>query len=318
MCFSSGGSTSGTQYTYQTGTDANGNPINGWTEQGVPYAYFQRGATTVAQYETMASQDESNASIAAQEQIANQSNAFNQQQLQYEQQTAAQTQAQADEQAARQSEYTQGRANLLQQGDQSINDAFAQFSPDYFNQYAKDYMSQAQDEITRQQQQAQKSLAFQTASQGLTDSQANVNEQGLIQEDAGRATAQQTANAQSAEQQLESNVASSKQNLLGQVESAENIGSPIAGSSEQDVSTALNTQRSAISGISSGAADTVSSLNAVPTVSSLGDIFSGVLGTAGSALSGANANTTLTAFKNAASGAGSATTLGGTSAGKAA
>ena len=214
----------------------------------------------------MASQDESNASIAAQEQIANQSNAFNQQQLQYEQQTAAQTQAQADEQAARQSEYTQGRANLLQQGDQSINDAFAQFSPDYFNQYAKDYMSQAQDEITRQQQQAQKSLAFQTASQGLTDSQANVNEQGLIQEDAGRATAQQTANAQSAEQQLQSNVASSKQNLLGQVESAENIGSPIAGSSEQDVSTALNTQRSAISGITSGASDTVSSLGAVPTV----------------------------------------------------
>ena len=29
MCFSGGGSTSGTQYTYQTGTDASGNPING-------------------------------------------------------------------------------------------------------------------------------------------------------------------------------------------------------------------------------------------------------------------------------------------------
>ena len=196
-----------------------GTPTAYYTEQGVPLSYAERGATTVAQYQTMAAQDESDQQIAAQKAISDQQEAFNEQQFAYQQQQAQQTQDQANQQAARQSEYDQGRAQLLQQGDQQINDAFAQFSPDYFNQYAQDYMSKAQDDITRQQQAAQRNLAYATASQGLSDSQANVNEQGLIQETAGRATAEQTANAQQSEAQLQSNVANAKQNLLSQVQS---------------------------------------------------------------------------------------------------
>ena len=290
--------------TTQTFTDANGNPQTVQTEVGVPLDYAQRGATTVAQYQTMAAQDLSNQQIQAQQTIANQQQAFNEQQFQYQQQQDQQVQQQATDQAARQSEYTSGRQTLLDQGAQQINDAFSQFSPDYFSNYAKAYMSDAQDDITRQQQLAQKNLAFSTASQGLTDSQANVNQQGLIQEDAGRATAEQTQNAQTAEQQLESNVSGAKQSLLGQVQSSESLGSPIAGSSEQDVQSALNSQRSAISGITSSAGDVTSTLGAVPTVNPISNIFAGVLGTTGAALSGVNNANALTAFKNAASGAG--------------
>jgi hypothetical protein len=287
------------------GTDpTTGNAFNYYVESGVPYAYAARGATTVAQYQTMAAQDTSQQQIAAQQAIADQQNAFNQQQFQLQQQQAQQEQDQANQQASLQSEYTQGRANLLDQGAQQVTNAFSQFTPDYFNQYATDYMSKAQDDITQQQQLAQKNLAFTTASQGLSDSQANVNEQGLIQQDTGRAVAQQTAAAQQAEAQLQSNVAGAKQNLMGQVEQSESIGSPIAGSSEQDVQSSLNTQRSAISGITSNAGDIVSSLGAVPTVNPISDIFSGVLGTAGSALSGLSAANTLNAFKTAAAGGG--------------
>ena len=311
MCLHGSGSVSGPNTVFAIRTD----PTTGAqslvnVEQGIPQDYINRGASTIATYQTMASQDLSDKQIAAQQKIADQQQAFNQQQFDYQKQQAQQQQDQANQQAARQSEYEQGRAGLLDQGAKQVNDAFAQFTPDYFNQYAKDYMTQAQDDIGRQQQTAQKNLALQAAAQGLSDSQANVNQQGLIQETAGRATAEQTQNAQNAEAQLQTNVAGAKQGLLGQVQASESIGSPIAGSTEQDVQSGLNTQRSAISGITANSGDIVSSLNAVPTVSTLGNIFSGILGTAGSAFSGLTTNQALTAFKTAAGGGGAAGPVG--------
>jgi hypothetical protein len=317
MCMGGGGGSSGPAYNLVQYTDpTSGKTSTYWVEQGVPAAYAARGATTVAQYQTMASQDISNQQIAAQQSIANQQQQFNEQQLQYQQQQAQQEQDQANQQAQLQSEYTTDRQNLLTQGAGQINQAFSQFTPDYFNQYAQDYMSQAQNDITYQQSLAQRAEALQVASQGISDSQANVNQQGLIQEDAGRATAEQTQNAQQAESQLESNVSSAKTNLLGQVQSAEAIGSPIAGTSEQDVQSSIDTQQSAISGVTSQAGDVVSSLGAVPTVSPLSNIFSGVLGTTGAVTSGTQANAALSAFKNASMGAGAAA-MGGTSPGSA-
>jgi multidrug efflux pump subunit AcrA (membrane-fusion protein) len=274
---------------------------------GIPQDYFNRGATTVSQYQTMASQDLSDRQIAAQQKIADQQQTFNQQQADQQKAQYDQQIQQAQEQATRQSEYDTGRASLLGQGTQQVNDAFSKFSPDYFNQYAKDYMSKAQDDITYQQNIAEKNLGFQLARQGISSSQAGVNQQGLIDENAGRATALQTANAQSAENTLQGNVAAAKQNLLGQVTSSESIGSPIAGSSEQDVNAALNTQKSAISGVTSQTGDVTSSLAGVPTVSPLSNIFANVLGSAGSYLGGLQANTALGAYKAAASGG-----LGGT------
>ena len=256
----------------------------------------------------MASQDLSDKQIAgAAADRLDQQQTFNQQQADTQKAQYDQQIQQATDQATRQSEYDTGRSTLLAQGTQQVNDAFAQFSPDYFNQYAKDYMSKAQDDITYQQNIAEKNLGFQLARQGISSSQAGVNQQGLIDESSGRATAEQTANAQSAENTLQGNVAAAKQNLLGQVTSSESIGSPIAGSTEQDVNAALNTQKSAISGVTSQAGDVTSSLAGVPTVSPLSNIFANVLGSAGSYLGGLQSNAALGAYKAAASGG-----LGGT------
>jgi multidrug efflux pump subunit AcrA (membrane-fusion protein) len=285
-------------------TDPNGQTYQRFVEAGVPDGYAQQGITTVAQYQTAASQDLSDKQIAAQQKIADQQQAFNQQQADQQKAQYDQQIQQARDQATRQSEYDTGRAKLLGEGTQQVNDAFSKFSPDYFNQYAKDYMSKAQDDISYQRNIAQKNLGFQLARQGISSSQAGVNQEGLIDENAGRATALQTANAQSAENTLQGNVAAAKQNLLGQVTSSESIGSPIAGSSEQDVNAALNTQKSAISGVSSQAGDVTSSLAGVPTVSPLSNIFANVLGSAGSYLGGLQSNVALGAYQRAAAGGG--------------
>lgn len=279
------------------------------TDAGVPQEYVDRGATTTAAYQTMASQDLSDKQIAAQQKIADQQQAFNQQQADQQKAQYDQQIKQAQDQATRQSAYDTGRATLLGEGTKQINDAFSKFSPDYFNQYAKDYMSKAQDDITYQRNIAEKNLGFQLARQGISSSQAGVNQQGLIDESAGRATALQTANAQGAENTLKGNVAAAKQNLLGQVTASESIGSPIAGSSEQAVNAALNTQRSAISGVTSHAGDVTSSLQGVPTVSPLSNIFANVLGSAGSYLGGLQNNIALGAYQRNAGGGGG---LGGT------
>ena len=253
----------------------------------------------MTQYQTMASQDLSDKQIKAQQDIAAQQQAFNQQQADAQKAQYDQQQKQAQDQAARQSEYDTGRAKALSAGTDQINQAFQKFSPDYFNQYAKDYMAKAQDDITYQQTQAQKDLSFALARQGISDSQAGINQTGLIQETAGRATAQQTQNAQEQANALQGNVAQAKQNLLGQVTASESIGSPIAGSTEQDVNAALNTQKSAISGITANAGDVVASTSGVPSVSPLANIFSGVLGGAGSFLSGSQAAAVQGAFNKA-------------------
>jgi hypothetical protein len=81
--------------------------------------------------------------------------------------------------------------------------------------------------------------------------------------------------------------------LLGQVTGAESIGSPIAGANIEDINQALQTQRSAITGITNTAGDTVSSLKAVPPVSQLGDIFGGLVNTAGNLYAGYQAGNVL-------------------------
>jgi len=108
----------------------------------------------------------------------------------------------------------------------------------------------------------------------------------LIDETAGRATAEQTEAAQQAAAALQTDVANARQNLGTQVVNAQSIGSPIAGSTIQDVNTALQTQRNAITGVASNAGDVASTLTAQPTVNTLGSIFSGVLGAGGNFLGG--------------------------------
>lgn len=265
------------------------------TEAGVPLQYAERGATTVAQYQTMAQQDLSDQQIAAQKAIADQQAAFNKQQFDYQQQLQAKQEQDAKDQADRQSTYDTGRAQNLSQGTQQINDAFAQFNDDYFNKYAQSYMDQVNDQIGYQKDQATKQTSFDMARAGLTNSQAHVNQLGLIDETAGRTIADQTQQAQDAANQLKTNLAASKNDLLNQLTASESIGSPIAGSSMGDVNSALQTQRSAITGIVSDANNQVSATQGVPTVSTIGNIFSGLTSAAGSGIGGVQANTQLAA-----------------------
>jgi phage-related protein len=116
-----------------------------------------------------------------------------------------------------------------------------------------------------------------------------VDQQGLLEEDAGRATALQTQNAQDATNTLKSQVASTKQNLLGQVTAAESVAPPIAGVNDQAVTAGLDTTRQAISGVTNTSGDVIASLGGVPTVSPLTNIFTNVLGGVGSYVGGQNA-----------------------------
>lgn len=300
MCFFGGGKSASSGPQMAIVTDANGG-IH-WVEQGVPGDYAARGASTVAQYQQMASSDLSDKQIQAQREIANQQADLNERQFTAQQEQYQQQQSQADEQAQRQTAYDTGRANILGEGTRQVSDAFSRFSPDYFNKYAQDYMSKAQDQIDYQKKQATKDLGFALARQGISSSQAGINQTGLIDETAGRAAADQTTLAQSAAADLQSRTAAARQNLLNQVTASESIGSPIAGRSVEDVNNALQTQRSAVTGLTSNAGDTVASLAAVPTPGTLGTLFSGVLGAGGSLLGGVQAGRINTAINRGLAG----------------
>jgi len=219
--------------------------------------------------------------IAAQKEIADQQNAFNQQQVQLQQDLQAKQQAQVDAQAQRQTEYDTGRSSLLSEGSSAIDKAFAGFNDDYFNNYASSYMAKAKDQIDQEKVQAQKQLAFGLARHGTLDSQANANAQGILAETEGRTLADQGVTATNQAGALRANVAQAKANLLGQVQASESIGSPIAAGDEGSVQSALQNQRSAISGVTNQAGDVISSLQAIPTVSPLANIFSSALGSFG-------------------------------------
>lgn len=294
MCFGGGkGGGGGPQYVAQWGTDDQGNLTQYYAEAGVPLDFVKRGAVTNTQYQLMAQQDLSDKQITAQKDIAQKQQDFNQQQFDYQKGLAQQQQQQVDEQANRQTEYDQGRSTLLGEGTKKVNDAFSGFSDDYFKNFAGAYMSKIQDQVNFQKAEAQKQLAFGMARQGIGDSQAMANKQGLLAETEGRTIADESVNAQNQANQLRSNVAAARQNLLGQVTSSESIGSPIAASDEPGIQSQLQTQRQAISGVTNSAGDVTASLQGVPTVNTLSNIFASVLGSAGSYLGGVQANQSL-------------------------
>lgn len=259
-------------------------------EVGVPLEYARRGIDTVAGYQNEVQRELSDRQLAAQQDIASKQDAFNREQFQYQKDLDTRQQTQAQEQSARQTAYDTGRSQLLSEGQNQIEQAFSRFSPEYFDTYAKDYVAKGKDEVDYQRQLADKEVMFDMARRGLTGSQALANKFGLLTETQGRTMANIANEAENAANTQRSNVLATKGNLLGQVQNAEAIGSPIAGGDMGAVGTQLQTQRNAISGISNQAGDVASKINPVPQVSSLGSIFSGVLNPIGSYLSGVQAN----------------------------
>jgi predicted TPR repeat methyltransferase len=202
----------------------------------------------------------------------------------------------------RQTTYNTGQRSALEDASKRINDAFGVFGDDYFNKYANDYMAQVNDQLGYQRTQADRQMLFGLARQGLSDSQQLANATGLLDETQGRTIADEIGQAQASAGQLKTNVANAKQGLLGQVAQAQAVGPPIATSSLGDVNSALDQQNRQISGIATNAGDVVSSLKGVPTVSALGNIFSGVLGGASSYLGGAQAQNALNMYRQGVAG----------------
>ena len=137
--------------------------------------------------------------------------------------------------------------------------------------------------------QADRDMMFGLARQGLTDSQQRANATGLLDEAQGRTIADEIGQAQTAAGQLQTNVGTAKKNLLDQVAAAQSVGPPISTSSLGDVNSALDQQNRQISGIAGNSQDVVASLKGVPTVSSLGNIFSGLVTGGSDYLGGAQA-----------------------------
>jgi hypothetical protein len=265
-------------------------------EAGLPQDAIERGFTTQAGYQLQVQKDESAAQLAQQQKIADAQAAENQRQLEAQQAAQAKQQADVAAQAKRQTDYDTGRNQALAEGTAKIGDAFSKFSPEYFQNYAKDYLTQASDQINRQETAAQRSLLFGLARQGLGQSQASVDQMGLLKEDTGRATADATQKGLDASNQLAADVAGKKQNLTQQLVAAQSIGSPIAGSDDASVQGMLNTQKNAMSGITNSSGDTVASLSGVPQVNTLANIFGNLMTSAGSYMGGVNANTALNQY----------------------
>jgi hypothetical protein len=262
-------------------------------EQGLPQAAIDAGYGTSADWQQYQQTQLSNQQIAAQKEIADKTEAFNQEQFNYQKDQAAEQTKQAAEQAQRQSDYDTGRAKVLQEGQQQISDAFAKFSPDYLSNYTKAYMDKATSGIDYQQNQAQKAMQFGLARRGVVDSQSGINQQGLMAETRGRALDEQSQNALDATNTLQSNISNAKGSLLSQVENAANVVSPIAGGNTGAVQSSIDTARNTIQGVTNQAGDVTASLQGVPTVNPLSNVFASSLSAAGSYLGGAQANTAM-------------------------
>ena len=289
MCFGGGGGggSSGPQMQYSFDPETGQNYMS---EVGVPFEAAKKGVRTVSEYQTMVQQDLSDKQLKAQKEIADQQNQFNQQQFDYQKQLDERQRQEATDQASRQTAYDTGRSQLLGEGQSQIEGAFSRFSPDYFKGYTQDYMAKVKDQVDLQKREASKDITFDMARRGLTHSQALANKFGLLTETEGRTLADQADTAENQANALRSNVSNTKQSLLDQVRASQSIGSPIAGGDLGQVGQQLQTQRQAISGVTNQAGDTAASLNAVPTVNSLGSIFSGLLSSGGSYLGGLQQN----------------------------
>jgi hypothetical protein len=271
-------------------------------EAGLPQAAIDQGIGTSADWQTYQQQQLSNQQITAQKEIAQKTEDFNQEQFDYQKQQADEQTRQAQEQSDRQSAYDTSRAGVLQSGQQQIEDAFSKFSPDYFKNYTQAYMDKASGDIDYQQGIAEKERIFGLARRGAQDSQSGVNQAGLLSEDRGRALAEQSQNAIDAANTLQTNTSNAKSSLLGQVSSAANVASPIAGGNTSAVNSAIDTTRNAISGVTNQAGDVTASLQGVPTVQPLSNVFGNVLSAAGSYQAGSTANSALGAYKAASQG----------------
>ena len=250
-----------------------------------------------------AAQNQSDAAIAEQQREFN----VNQQEqattLANTQALQAQNQAAADQQAALTNTWETGRAAEQQTATNDVTGAFAAFTPDYYKSFTDAYVNHYQPQIDQQFGTASNQTDFGLARTGNLDSQTAADQFASLNEQKGTAEADMNNQAIGATNTLETNVTNAENNLMSQATSDATLGSPITPGSADAVTADFNNTAQALNNLSTTAGDTVSSLPAAPTYSSLGSLFSTAASTGSAAVSGNNAYTNYQAF-NAALGGG--------------
>jgi hypothetical protein len=269
----------------------------------------QQQATTQAQVKAQA-----DASAA---QLAEQQREFDTQQQQAAQTLAntqalqAAQQAEADRQAALTQQWQTGQAANLQKATDTVNNAFASFTPDYYSKYTKAYQDNYQPQIDRQYGQTSNQDVFQLARTGNLNSQAAANTFADLATQKGVAQANINDQAIAATTNLQNQVNASKQNLLGQATSQSVLGSPITPGSVDAITANFNNTANQLRQIGNTAGDTVTTLQATPTYGSLGQLFGSIAGAGAQAVTGANNYAAYQAFNNGYAGAASPYTSSG-------
>lgn len=253
-----------------------------------PPQYAAQGAQNMEQAQLIAQQDIADQNTALQEQIANQQEEQAQQTLAYQEQQSAQAQAEAQQQADLQTQYDQSRNQLAQQATDWVNQTFSQYNQDYYNQYAQDYQNALTPTIDQQYGQAKGNMLFGLARAGQLNSQTHADQQGLLDQTRGQAYATVATQATQAAQNLQQQVGQAQNSLLSQILSTGALGQPVAPGSIDDINANIANTGQAIQQIQSSGQDQLAKIGQLPTPSTLGNVFGGLASTAGNAIAGNN------------------------------
>lgn len=238
--------------------------------------------TALAQQQLVMSAQQSAAQLAEQQREFNVTQQQSAQSLANTQALQAQNQAQVDQQAQLTDTFDTGRAAEQASATKSVNDAFSQFTPDYYKQYAQAYTDHYDPQVEQQFGLASNQTDYGLARSGNLQSQTAADQFGQLAQQKGTALDDINNAAVGAATTLQSNVNASKQNLLGQATSDSTLGSPVTPGSADAITAQFNNTSQNLSNLANSAGDTVTTLGAQPSYSSLGSLF-------GSAASGATA-----------------------------
>lgn len=241
----------------------------------------------------------------ADQQLAEQQREFDLQQKQNDQ-TLANTQAQQaeqqrqiDEQAQLEKQWQTGRAQEASAAANTVNSAFAKFTPAYFDQYTKDYTAHYQPQIQDQSDKALNQTTFGLARSGNLQSQTAANQFQDRSKELGLALSDLNNSATAATTQQRANVENAKSNLMGTALSDATLGSPITPGSADAITANFNNTANALQRLNTQTGDTITTLSAVPQYASLGNLFAAAASGTGAAMAGNNAYSYGQGFSNA-------------------
>lgn len=194
--------------------------------------------------------------------------------------------AQIDQQAMTADVFAHERAQAQSTATKTVNDAFAQFTPEYYAKYTKDYTDHYAPQVEQQFGQASNQTVFGLARNGDLDSSTAAEQFGELNQEHGQALADVDNAAIGATQTLRNNVLGAKQNLMSQATSDATIGSPVVPGSIDAVQANFNNVSNNLSQIGRTAGDTITTLQATPSYSSLGSLFGSAAGAVGAGVQG--------------------------------